>query len=182
MTKAPKDPNAPTLTQESVLANAVYSAYKKGWNGKLGSEHSPMLAAGGFGYVGVPRGTREAAYRRDLVDRVLKSPQSVSYDWPLTETGVKVGDAYYEKKHGRTAKMAARELVNQENDRRKTHRDRKKRAKHLFRGLSRERTSRGGKRSMASAIDESGEVRLNLDDLLALGEDIEKLREAAGRS
>lgn len=177
MTKT-KDPNAPTLTQESVLASAVFSAYQAGWNGKLGTPHSPTLFAGNYTRAGVPRGTREAAYRRDLVDRVLSSPQSTSYDWPLTEEGVKVGAAYYEKKHGRTAKMAGTEVINAQKERRKKHAERKKRAKHLFRGLHRERGAKG-KRSISAAIDESGEIRLNLDDLLVLGEEIEKLRAAS---
>lgn len=181
MSKQVKDPNAPTVTQESVLAQAVYNAYRAGWNGKIGTEHAPALFAGNYTRVGVPRGTREAAYRRDLVDRVLKSPQSISYDWPLTEKGIAVGAAYYEKKHGRTAKMAGMEVVQQQKARLKAHADRKKRAKHLFRGLHRERGGKG-KRSIASAIDESGEIRLNLDDLLVLGEEIEKLRESAARS
>lgn len=173
-----KDPNAPTLTQESVLATAVYGAYRAGWDGKMGTEHSPRLFAGNYERAGVPRGTREAAYRRDLVDRVLRSQSSTAYDWPLTEEGIKVGAAYYEKKHGRTAKMAGLEVIQEQKARRKAHADRKKRAKHLFRGLHRERGTKG-KRSIAAAIDESGEIRLNLDDLLVLGEEIENLREAS---
>lgn len=153
MTKAPKDPNAPTLTQESVLASAVYSAYSAGWDGKLGAEHAPKLSAGNYQRVGVPRGTREAAYRRGLVDRVQLSPTSISYAWPLTAEGLKVGEAYYEKKHGRTAKMAGREIINNQKARTKRHADRKKKAKHLFRGLH----ISGMKRPRAIRQAQSGE-------------------------
>ncbi|HXU00042.1 MAG TPA: hypothetical protein VN903_03575 [Polyangia bacterium] len=176
-----KDPDAPTLTQKSVLAQAVFVAYRKGWNGKLGSEYAPTLPEGTFSRVGVPLGTREACERRGLVEAVPRSPSSTSYTWRLTKLGIEVGDAYYEKKHGETAKKAGRVVIDQEKARRKAHADRKKRAKHLFRGLHRERGAKG-KRTIAAAIDESGEVRLNLDDLLVLGEEIEKLRQAAGRS
>lgn len=170
---AKTDPNAPSPTQAMVLGDAVMAAYRRGWDGKLPSEvraTPPVLAGGNWNRVGVPEGTVRACQRKMLVKQDEKW-------WRLTPSGVAAGIADYAARNGgaHPGDVAKREREEQA-AKKKAREDKVKYAKRLFRGLHRSRTTEDGKRTIGAAITENGEVKLSLDDLIVLGEGIEKLR------
>ncbi len=176
MVKPPKDPNAPSAAQAMALGKAVAAAYRAGWNGTLEADHSPVLPVGNWNYVGVPEGTRRACERKMLVKSV-KNPGSGT-KWPLTAEGVKAGVADYAARNGGAHPEADAKTERAAQAAKKKEREaRVKHARHLFRGLRRSRAT-DGKKTMAAAI--KGEtVELTIDDLIVLGEGIERLRNAA---
>ena len=168
-------PNDPTAAQSMALGNAVWTAYRRGWDGKMGSENTPFLYVGGWNVTGVPLGTRKACVRKMLCEEVERRGSSGIWYW-LTETGIAAGLADYARRHQGEHPKAKVDADAKEAKRKQEERKAKvKHAKHLFRGLKLERGA-GGKKSISAAIDMDGELKLNLDDLIVLGEGIEKLR------
>jgi hypothetical protein len=177
--KTKTDPNAPTATQAMALGDAVAAAYRRGWDGKVGGKAAPQLPVGAWNYKGVPLGTRRACQRKMLV-KVEENPRGGGRLWVLTEAGVAAGLADYAARNdGAHPKVAAKEARAKEAAKKRDRAAKVKKAKHLFRGLRRSRTAENGSKAVSAAITENGEVRLSLDDLLVLGEGVEKLRNAA---
>lgn len=181
MVKPPADPNAPTPTQAAVLAEAVFDAFRRGWNGKLGTDHSPLLGTGDWRRTGVPLGTRKAAERKGLV--LIEQPGAPGGGriWRLSESGVKAGIASYQERYDMHPRTRARELAETERDRQRKAAARVKEAQHLWRGLRLSSATKGS-RSVSKAITGMGRLELTVDDMIAIGKDIEKLRKAAERT
>jgi hypothetical protein len=99
----------------------------------------------------------------------------------LTIYGVAAGEEAYKKTYGISAEEQADKAVKDRQKINQEAQDRKDRVKHLFRGLHTSRqasyAAKGKKgRSIAAHIDRSSSITMNIDDLIVLGEEIEKLR------
>jgi hypothetical protein len=159
-----------TDTQAQCLADSVRIAYRAGWRGNLRSKTAPQLAWGA-------RPTAKALLAKGLVS--LRDGYSLRRA-KLTKLGVAVGEAEFKERYGVTSKEQADADAKAKQKEDQERQDRIDRVKHLFRGLSLASTAgyHGKKKTMAAHIDYQGggSIRMDLDDLLVLGEQIEKLR------
>lgn len=161
----------PTITMKFALADAVYAAYKRGWNGEMRQRSKRPSARLTFGRRRRPYTvggqTWDALLARDLIKP----------DGTLTAEGVKVGEEEFTRRNdGRSANRAAEEERGKEQQEAQALQDKVNRAKHLFRGLK--VTSGDGRgRNVSDRISTNGySGNLWIDDLLSIGEGIEKLR------
>lgn len=163
-----------TRTQAKVLGDAVKAAYDRGWEGSLRKAGTrPRLETTYRG--GVTEPTRLAMESKGLVEWTEKPRRG----FVLTATGVALGEEFYADRHGVSPKKAAEDVRRKKQQDEQARLDRIDRAKNLFRGLKTSEKRGARSASMSARIDAGGnmgEVRLSIDDLIALGEGIEKLR------
>jgi len=160
-----------TPTQSKILAECVKKAYDNGWDGSLQKTTlRPKLGREGT------EPTRLAMEAKGLLEWGKSSTNSGQFY--LTAAGVAAGNDFYLKRHGGTAEADAKIKRTKEQEEAQAEQDKVDHAAHLFRGLNSATRARGGTKAMSSRIKKRqwGEVRLSIDDLIALGEGIEKLR------
>jgi hypothetical protein len=164
-------PGKPSRSQRDVLSMAVYAAYEAGWKGNLREKTAPTVARW------ATKPTRISLRSKNLIE-AAGSPRG---GLGLTKFGIEAGETAFAADRGESAEQCAqkrREAVQESKQREK---DRLDRAKHLFRGfyLTRQ-ASYGGKskagRSVVAHLNRGPSIHMSLDDLLALGEQIEALR------
>jgi len=160
----------PTPTQADALLAAIASAYDAGWKGSLRERMAPRVERW------TTRPTMMSMRSKGLVELVGGRREANL----LTKAGVAVAEKLHRERIGVSAEDAAEGRRERKREKDQALQDRVDHAKHLWRGLSLHRGFRGGKnaraKKMATHIDKGYEVRLNLEDLLKLGEQIEKLR------
>lgn len=162
----------PTTAQADYLADAVGWAYRAGWKGSMREKARPRLARW------VARPSRAAMRSKGLVEFTDETGRFCY----LTMHGVAAGETAYKAKHGESAQARAELGMKKEQEAAQARQDRKDKIAHLFRGLYLHRESgfrkKGGKkyRSVAAHLESSSSIQMNEEDLLALGEGIEKLR------
>jgi hypothetical protein len=174
--------------QAYALSLAVYGAYRAGWNGDVRKRSTrpylkpserffrdrsdsgammrgPRVRGGGF--LISPQ-TFQSLVAKGLVDGGTGK---------LTKKGILAGEERYEKDHGRTAEQGADAHMLEDQAKEQAVQDKIARAKHLFRGFKVTRKVDGSKK-VSDAIARNGLPNnyFWLDDLIAVGEEIEKLR------
>lgn len=162
-----------TRTQAKALADAVKAAYDAGWEGSLRKASSrPSLRT----YrSGISEPTRLAMEAKGLIEWTEKPARC----FVLTAAGVAIGKEFYEERHGVSAETAAEGARRKKQAEEQVRVEKHRKAQRLFRGLNTAERRGAKSKSMSSRIKAAGpvnEVRLNMDDLIALGEGIEKLR------
>jgi hypothetical protein len=167
-------PGKPSSSQAHLLAEAVLIAYKAGWKGSMRENARPSLP----GWATLP--TISSLRSKGLVEPAEDGKRRGGYK-KLTIHGVAAGEATYKATYGISAEDQAEKNAKERQKVEQDAQDRKDRVKHLFRGLHVDRqasySAKGKKgRSIAAHIDRSSSIQMNIDDLLVLGEEIEKLR------
>lgn len=162
-----------TRTQAKALADAVKAAYDAGWEGSLRKTASrPSLRS----YrSGITEPTRLAMEAKGLIEWTEKPVRC----FVLTSAGVAIGKEFYEERYGVSAEQAAEGVRRKKQADEQAQLDKHRKAQRLFRGLNTAERRGAKSKSMSSRIKSAGpnnEVRLSMDDLIALGEGIEKLR------
>lgn len=163
----------PTPSQAQLLAEGVAIAYRAGWKGSMRENARPSLPKW------APQPTRLSLRGKGLLEPV-DHEQSYRHLLKMTKAGVEAGQDAYVEKHGVTAQMAVEKQQEENRKREQDAQDRVDKAKHYFRGFKLSRARFGDKSKNAKLvtghIQASGRLDLPLDDLLVLGEQIEKLR------
>jgi hypothetical protein len=163
-------------TQRVALADAVFIAYEAGWSGsaRQRSKRPAMrLKIGGFR----ARGVRKMGVSGPTWDALL-TKGLIAADGTLTKAGVEVGVEDFKERNGdKHPGVLAEENAGKRMSARRDKEEKVARAKRLLRGLKISEKRQGSIR-LADHINENG-LSLNalwLDDLIALGEGIQKLR------
>lgn len=163
-------PGKPSPAQADLMCQALVDAYAAGWKGRFRENTAPRIARW------VPRPTKVSMRSKGLLEMVGSKRDAHL----LTKEAIVVVEQLYKERTGQWAELVAEERRQRKQKEDQARQDRVDRAKHLFRGLSIKRGFRGAStkrsRMMVTHIDHGGEVRLRLEDLLELGEQIEKLR------
>jgi hypothetical protein len=174
--------------QAYALSLAVYGAYRAGWNGEIRKRSTrPFLKPSERFFR--DRSDSGAMMRgpRTRGGGFLVSPQTFQSlvtkgfvdggTGKLTMPGIIAGEERYEKDHGRTAEQGASAHMLEDQAKEQAIQDKITRAKHLFRGLKVSRKV-GGSRKVSDSIGRNGLPNnfFWLDDLISVGEEIEKLR------
>lgn len=167
-------PGKPSPAQADLLAHAVFPAYKElGWRGSMSENASPLM----------PRWSTKPTRVSLRAKGLLEATGCARGDLRLTRAGVRAGEFAYQVKNGHSAKKGAAVVRREREEIKRKIQDRVDCACHLFRGLSLHRGAGFGKatkstRRVTAHIKRANgaEIRLNLDDLLELGEQIEKMR------
>ena len=172
-TKTEFVPGKPSTAQADYLADAVGRAYQAGWKGSLRERTAPMIARW------ASRPTRVSLRAKGLLE--MTDGARARGSLLLTKHGVEAGEAAYEETRGGTAKEGADKAIRLRQEREQAEQDRKDRIKHLFRGLYLKRQAGYGAkskkgRSVAAHVEHSSSIQMHVEDLLELGEGIEKLR------
>jgi hypothetical protein len=168
-------PGKPTRSQSDLLGEAVLMAYKAGWKGSIREKVSPRLP----GWATMP--TTNSLRSKGLVEPRAEGEYPV--EKRLTKYGIAAGEENYKLRFGLSAKEQADRAAKEKQKIAQDAQDRKDKVKHLFRGMHISRgagfnAKKKGKRgrSIAAHIDRSSSIQMNIDDLIVLGEQIEKLR------
>jgi hypothetical protein len=165
-------PGRPSPSQADLLGEAVLTAYKAGWKGSIREKKAPRLPRW------ATRPTTSSLRSKGLVQERREGEYPV--EKRLTKYGIAAGEENYKSRFGISAKEQADRAAKAKQEAAQKEQDRKERIKHLFRGLhvSRKVYGKSGKkaRSVVAHLENSSSIHLNSDDLLTLGEEIEKLR------
>ena len=161
-------------TQRIALADAVFVAYVGGWTGSMRqTSKTPQVRLGSY-----RRQRRALAVTGPTWDSLL-TKNLIDVDGFLGKEAVEVGVQEYKDRHdGKHPGDVAREQAEAKVIKRQEEEAKVKRAKHLLRGLKLS-TKRNNKILLADHITKNG-LDMNslwLDDLVSIGEGIEKLRE-----
>lgn len=166
-------PGKPSSSQAHLLAEAVLIAYKAGWKGSMREKIRPSLP----GWATLP--TISSLRSKGLVEPAVEGKRrSIG---KLTIHGVAAGEETYKETYNISAEDQADKAAKERQKIDQDAQDRKDKVKRLFRGLYVDRqasySAKGKKgRSIAAHIDRSSSIQMNIDDLIVLGEGIEKLR------
>lgn len=182
------DSTTPSPNQGYALSLAVYRAYRSGWNGDFRRRSTrPFLKPSErfvreqSGSGAMVRGSRHQGGGFLVTPQTFQSLVAKGLvqggTGALTKEGIIAGEERYEKDNGRTANQGSDAHMLEAQAKEQAIQDKIDRAKHLFRGFTVTRKV-GGSKKVSDSIGRNGLPNnfFWLDDLISVGEEIEKLR------